>query len=126
MSQQAYHLKTDKWITVYKHLGLSPKRVTIRLSSTKPTDWRRIGLYLGWGSFHNKGQVTVFWGVLQLKNYENRTCTVTPEGEEPVYDEVTRETIHETLKEKRRVRKSKKDLYMYALISGSSLLVQAL
>lgn len=85
-SHRAYHLRTGKWKTIAVNFGLFPRRITIEINATRPVKWRRLALIPGLGSFNAQKKTFLFWGVLQLKCYENRTATVYTTGERKTYE----------------------------------------
>jgi hypothetical protein len=91
---KAIHIKPNKWVLAEKHFGFWPKRITLDVSVTRPVRWMRIGLFPGYGSFKGSKNTFVFWGVLFLKSYEYRTCTVRRRGEISQYDHIDVDTQH--------------------------------
>ncbi|HCR49537.1 MAG TPA: hypothetical protein DIW24_07910 [Bacteroidetes bacterium] len=85
-NNRAYHLRSGKWKTVALNFGLLPRRITIEINATRPVKWRRLALIPGLGSFNAQKKTFLFWGILQLKCYENRTATVYTTGERKTYE----------------------------------------
>ncbi len=85
-SVRGFQLRSGKWKTVAKNFGFLPRRITIEVNATRPIKWRRLALVPGFGSFNAQKKTFLFWGVLQLKCYENRTATVYTTGERKAYE----------------------------------------
>ena len=71
-----YRIRAHEWTTIATRFSLKPEAIHLEIWSPTRIKWRRIGLFPGIGSFRKKTSLTSWLGVVQIRMYESRTCTV--------------------------------------------------
>lgn len=78
-----YRIRAHEWTTVATHFTPIPEPIHLEVWSPTRIKWRRIGLIPGFGTFRKHTSLLNWLGIIQIRMYESRTCTVYHGGDPP-------------------------------------------